>query len=153
MSRELPQLLMICAGNICRSPMAEYLARDYAQKRGREIEVRSASLLGLKGSTAHRYSMWAMREIGIDISAHRAQPLSEELVRNADYILVMELAQAAELRTMFPEAGDKILTLGTFGGLMDIPDPLGSLWWTFRKRRDEIRRCVEGFIDHLPPAK
>lgn len=153
MSRERPELLMICAGNICRSPMAEYLARDYAKKRGRELDVRSASLLGLDGQPAHRYSIWAMKELNIDLTPHRAQPVSEALVRQADYILVMELAQAADLRTRYPEVGDKILTLGTFGGLMDIPDPLGSLWWTYRKRRDEIRRCVEAFIDQMPPPK
>ncbi|MCB9741881.1 MAG: low molecular weight phosphotyrosine protein phosphatase [Alphaproteobacteria bacterium] len=144
------RLLMVCTGNICRSPMAEGLARHYAAQRGRALEVASASVLGLDGQPAHKLAVKVMKELGIDISAHRAQPVTPELVEEADYILVMELAHAAELRDRYPEADDRILLLGTFGGKMELEDPIHGWRWRFRRSRDDIRRCVESFIDQLP---
>ncbi len=144
-------LLFVCTGNICRSPMAEGLARAYARERRRPIVAASASTLGLHDRPAHKHSIKVMSEIGLDIRDHQAQPVTEELVAVADHILVMEIRHAAELRERFPDADEKIMLLGTFGGLVEINDPLGGWRRRFRSCRDELRHCVETFIDRLPP--
>ena len=66
-------------------------------------------------------------------------------------ILVMEMRHAKDIRERFPAADEKVQLLGTFGGLVEIGDPYGSWVFTYRKRRDEIRACVEAFMDRLPP--
>ena len=58
-----PRALMVCTGNLCRSPMAEALARDYATRRGIPLEVRSASVMGLNGQPAHRNTVAVMKEV------------------------------------------------------------------------------------------
>lgn len=150
MSRAVPHLLMVCTANICRSPMAEGLARDYAARRGRPLEVRSASVADFGGRPAHRNTVSVMRELGVDLSAHRSQQVDDEHMAWADHVLVMELRHAADLRDRFPEHADKVMLLGPFGGLMEVPDPLGFWKGPFVSCRDQLRRCVENFIDQIP---
>ncbi len=150
MSIEPWSLLFICTGNICRSPMAEGLAWNYGRQRGIPLTATSGSTLGLEDRPAHKHAVRVMSELGMDISEHRSQPITQDLIDSADHILVMEIQHAAKLRERFPSADGKIMLLGTYGGLIEIADPLGGWRRRFRKSRDEIRDCVETFIDRLP---
>jgi protein-tyrosine-phosphatase len=114
------------------------------------LNASSASTLGLHDHPAHKHAVKVMSELGVDISKHQSQPVTDALVSNADHILVMEIMHAAKLRERHPMTGEKIMLLGTFGGLIEIGDPLGGWRGRFRKSRDEIRDCVETFIDRLP---
>lgn len=131
--------------------MAHALAVRYAEERGWQVEVRSAGTRALPDQPAAPNAVKAVREVGGDLAEHQSQPMSDELVAWADRILVMEMRHAADIRERFPQADDKVQLLGTFGGLVEIDDPYGSWIFTYRRRRDEIRRCVESFMDRLPP--
>ncbi len=145
------RLLFVCTANICRSPMAEELARLYADDRGWMVEARSAGTHAREGDAAAPNSQKAIREVGGDLSAHRSQPVTAELVAWADRILVMELRHAQNIREQFAGADEKIQLLGTFGGLMEIGDPYGSWIFKYRSCRVDLKRCVEGLLDRLPP--
>jgi protein-tyrosine-phosphatase len=131
--------------------MAEGLARRFGQVRTQHYEIRSASVLGLKGHPAEPKAVKVMKEIGVDISEHRATPLSNEIAMWADWILVMEMNHAAKVREIAPERSEQVLLLGTFGGTVEIPDPLGGWTGRFRKSRNQIDDCVQRFCDQLPP--
>jgi protein-tyrosine-phosphatase len=146
------RVLMVCTGNICRSPMAEVLVADYGLRRGRIIESRSASVLGLVDKPAHRNSQAVMRELGMDLSEHRSQPVTAELMDWADYVLGMEIRHSADLRERYPQHDDKILLLPSFGGMMEIEDPINRWRFRYRRCREEIKRCCEAFVDQLPPS-
>ena len=133
--------------------MAEGMARDYAMQRGWDIEVRSGGVLGIIDKPADPLAVRVMNEIGMDISAHRSQGITDELVDWADHILVMELNHTMRLRERHSNCGDKALMLANFGGLMQIHDPIGGWRWKFRHCRDGLMRCVQGFMDHLPPPQ
>jgi protein-tyrosine-phosphatase len=147
------RVLFVCSGNICRSPMAEGLALTYASRRGRAIEAKSAGTLGIVGRSADPYAMMVCQEIGVDIAGHQSQGLSSELIRWCDYAIVMEYAHAAFIRAKYPEVGEKLLLLGSFGGAMEIGDPIGGWKFQFRWSRDEIKKCVETFLDRIPAKK
>ena len=144
-------LLFVCTANICRSPMAEGLARDYAQRRGWSVECRSGGIMGLIDKSAAKNAVRVLKEIDIDISGHKSQGITQELVDWADHILVMELRHAIKLRERHENLGTKVLQLGSFGGLVEVDDPVGGWRWRFRTSRDNIKRCVESFMDNLPP--
>ena len=144
-------LLFVCTANICRSPMAEGLARDYAMKRGWSVECRSGGIMGLIGRPAAKNAVRVLNEVNIDISGHRSSGITSEMVDWADHILVMELRHAIKLRERHSNLGSKVLQLGSFGGLVEVKDPVGGWRWKFRRSRDDIERCVQAFMDNLPP--
>lgn len=131
--------------------MADALARRYAEERGWRVEVQSAGTHAMTGEPAAPNSVKAVREVGGDLSEHRSQPVTDALVAWADRILVMEMRHAQDVRERFPASDEKVQLLGTFGGLVEISDPYGSWIFTYRRRRDEIRACVEACMDRLPP--
>jgi len=83
------QILVVCIGNICRSPMAEGLLKRDLPK----IKVSSAGLDALVGYGADPIAVEIMAEQGIDIQSHRARMLTDNLVRQSELILVMDNAQ------------------------------------------------------------
>lgn len=123
----------------------------YAYDRGWRVEAKSAGTNARDGDEAAPNSRKAIAELGGNLTAHRSQAVTEELVAWADRILVMELRHASLIREQFPTADEKVLMLGTFGGIMEIGDPYGSWIFKYRSSRNEIRRCVEVLMDRLPP--
>ena len=145
-------LLFVCSGNICRSPMAEGITRIEAERRGFDVSVRSAGTLHINGRPADKHATAVCREIGVDISGHRSQGVSDELVEWADHILVMELHHAEFLRNSHEDLGDKVLMFGNFGGTYQISDPVGGWRYQFRSNRKLLQKCVEGLLERLDPA-
>ncbi len=129
--------------------MAEVLAEALAAVHGHEVEVQSASLLGLKDHPAHKHALHVISEKGLNLSSHQATPLSEELMIWADHVLCMEVEQAVEMRKRFPEQGERVELLGPYGGQMEVEDPLGGWRPRFRRCRDEIEACVRGFMGRM----
>jgi protein-tyrosine phosphatase len=91
-------ILTLCAGNICRSPIAAaLLAREFPDKT-----VLSAGLGALVGHPADPLSVEVAAAHGLDVSAHRAMQLSAWMCQSADLILVMEEGQKTELEQKYP---------------------------------------------------
>jgi len=147
------KLLFICTGNICRSPIAEGIAPEIGKQYQHDIEALSAGTLGLINRAADPKSVEVVAELNVDISNHRSQGITEELVQWADYILVMERKHATHVRQNFPTASDKVLELASFGSLAEVPDPIGKWKFTFRKVRKKIEKCLHSFLRQLPPKR
>jgi protein-tyrosine-phosphatase len=112
------KVLFVCAGNICRSPFAEGLARRLAAERGLDVEFASAGEIALDGDRCTRDAVAAAREHGVDLTSHRARRLTA--------------AEAA--------AVDKVVTL------FDVPDPLGRGAAAYRLTYERLREKVEGLL-------
>ena len=142
-------LLFVCTANICRSPMAEGLAVHLASKYNLTINSKSAGTMGIIAQPSALNSIKAMRELAIDITNIRSKAVSSELMNWADYVLVMENKHASTLRRRFPDHDEKILMLGSFGGVYTIDDPVGRWIFAFRKCRTIIIKSIEGFYSSL----
>ncbi len=114
-------ILTVCVGNICRSPVAEALLKDGLPGR----KVWSAGLHAMVGHPADPMSREIAAQHGLDLSAHQAQQIAGWMCAHADLVLVMEAMQQQELERLFPLARGKIRRLGEFGpqGPFDIADP------------------------------
>ncbi|MEC7949050.1 MAG: low molecular weight protein arginine phosphatase, partial [Myxococcota bacterium] len=123
------RLLMVCTANICRSPMAE----GWARARG--AEVRSGGIMGLEGRPADPLAIRVMGEMGVDISRHVSSGIAEDDMHWADHVLVMEMRHRVHLVHRHPDAIDKVLLLGQFGGKHELSDPVGGWRWRFRSSR------------------
>lgn len=141
------KLLFVCSGNLCRSPMAERLAVRLGDDLGIPVEARSASALGLRDQPAEPGAVRVCREVGIDLSDHRAQPLTEDLLRWADRVLVMEIAHAVAVRERAPWLGDDdVVLMGPLVGRQEIADPIGGWTFQFRRTRRQLEHALAAWL-------
>ena len=142
-------ILFICTGNTCRSPMAEGLLKDMAEKKGIELNVTSAGIFAFDGEEVSRDAVDAMKEEGIDISQHRARIIHKDLVESADLILTMSRYHKMELLRKYDFLKGKVYTLKeyAYGREEDISDPFGMGIGAYRKAREEIKEALREIID------
>jgi protein-tyrosine phosphatase len=123
-------ILVVCEGNVCRSPMAEALFHARLPDR----TVTSAGINALVGMQAAKFSQDVMSERGLELSGHRARQLRYLMCVEADLILVMEREQKNQLEIRYPFARGRIFRLGEHENF-DILDP-------YRQPRILYERCV-----------
>lgn len=111
-------VLIVCVGNICRSPMGEAVLR--ARVPG--LRVSSAGIAALAGRPADPLAVAAMADRGIDLSGHRARQLTAQMVEESDLVLVMERAHVADVEALTPAARGRVQLLGRFGRF-EVADP------------------------------
>ena len=141
-------ILVVCVGNICRSPMAEYLLYQIIGESGQNISVSSAGLGALVGHAADDKAIAVMMEKDIDISAHRARQLSDALVKQNELILVMESWQKKEIESLYPYARGRVHLLGKWSEL-EIEDPYKKSKQAFVEAFVKIDKACEEWCKKL----
>jgi len=114
-------ILVVCAGNICRSPTAEYVLK--AKLADKQIKVSSAGLTALVGKPADPMAQKIAASHGVAMEEHKGQQLSSQLVGSNSVILVMEQRHLNDLHSRYPEARGKTFLLGKWINNAEIPDP------------------------------
>lgn len=107
------KILFVCTGNTCRSPMAEHLFRNMAEKEKLNVEVRSAGISAYIGSPASKKAVEALKEKGVQAS-HKSRPLNKEMIDWADLVLTMTESHKQLVINRFPKAVDKVFVLKEF---------------------------------------
>lgn len=127
--------------------MAEALLRN-ALRGQEEILVESAGLGALAGEPASEYAVALMSERGIDISSHRAQQLTTELVGKTDLILVMESRHKKAIESGDPSTRGKVFRLGEWLD-REIADPYRQPRLAFEEALAVIDDCVADWAERL----
>ena len=141
---KIQNILVVCVGNICRSPMAEYLLKQqYPQ-----LHIVSAGISGLTGHAADQKANLCMQRLGIDMSPHIAQKLNAELIKKADLILVMSQNQQKHLEQTWPFAKGKTFRLGHWRG-RNVPDPYQHEQLVFNETSQLIQDCISDWTQHI----
>lgn len=137
-------ILLVCTGNTCRSPMAEVLLRhalDEAKVEG--VTVSSAGTGAFGGEPASEGSYLVALENGLDLAAHRARPVTREMVAESDLILAMSRGHLRKLELL--GAGPKARLLGEYVGAEgdpEVADPVGGPIEGYRATYQQLERMT-----------
>lgn len=141
-------ILFVCIGNVCRSPMAEGFFQHQLQQCQSPIKTASAGLHALVGEPAVAEAQEVMRQEGVDISAHRAQQVSEQLLIDADLILTMEEGHKNALHKTCPSARGKVFLLGHWSDF-EIYDPFRQSSLVFEQTCSLIQQAWDDWRSKL----
>jgi protein-tyrosine phosphatase len=139
------KILVLCIGNICRSPMAEGLLAHALPG----YEIRSAGIGALIGRPAEPFAVQLMAEKDIDITAHRAQQISSQLVGWADLILVMDQEQKKYVESQYIASRGKVFRIGE-SAKDEVPDPYRGTMDSFRVALGVIEAGVAFWAAQIP---
>lgn len=145
------QVLIVCTGNTCRSPMGEAILRSILPADlSEQVTVSSAGSSASEGMPAATYAIQTASSRGLDLTKHRSRPLTAALLREADLTLAMEPAHVAAARSLAPDTADRIHLVtehgaegGANGGVRDPisggPDDYAD---TFNRIRSHMLRWL-----------
>ncbi len=149
------RFLFVCTGNTCRSPMAEGMFRKYlAEKLQCDVDqlekigykVSSAGVINMADFPASEEAASACAEKNVDIRAHRSQTLTQQLVKESDFIYGMSRTHCERVIALCPEAADRCVLLA---GNEEIADPIGRPQEFFRECAGLIEKAVKERISEL----
>ena len=141
--KRITNILIVCAGNSCRSPMAEGLLKKELEKEG--FNIKSAGIIAVDGLVVSAEAIEVMRRYAnIDISNFTTNKLAKHLTDWADIILVMDKTQKDFIKDTLPEAQEKLRLYKEYAGIVsdnpNIPDPMGSPFSAYEESFKQIQQ-------------
>lgn len=140
-------ILIICVGNICRSPTAEVLLKHLLGDTKKIIH--SAGLGALVGKDIEPTALEILKEHGINPAQHAARQLTSSMLAEADLILAMEKGHVNQISNFAPQARGKSFLLGKWNNNIEIPDPYRKPKAAFAEAYTLIEQSLNEWIEHL----
>lgn len=147
-------ILVVCKGNICRSPLAEAYLKYLVEKHGLPTAVQSAGLETSFGKPAHHFAQAVGTEGGLVMGKHTTQPLHKDQVERADMILVMEWKQRSRVIKLYPQARQKVFLLRQFydQSVREVADPYSGTLEDFQTCYSMIKRACDVLVAKVLPS-
>jgi protein-tyrosine phosphatase len=148
----MDRILVVCHGNICRSPYAAVVLARALEQKGLRAEVSQGGLYG-PDRPAHEKARVTALARGVDLAGHRSRLVTLDAARSADLVIVMEPRQAIRVNRELSVPFARVLVLGDLDPQevtsRGIPDPYGQSEEVFHVTYGRIDRCVTVLADAL----
>ncbi len=148
-------IIVVCTGNICRSPMAAALLAHALKAEAAplsEFKVISAGVAARDGDSASTNSVTALKKVGLDIADHQSQPLTPEMVAEASAIFVMTESHRAVINAVIDPTPKNVYLIREFmprEADKQIADPYGGPLPLYEECRDEIVEAIPSVMAFL----
>ncbi|PSJ38435.1 hypothetical protein C7I55_18525 [Sphingomonas deserti] len=139
-------IVMLCHGNICRSPFAEQRLRAKATAARLDLDIVSAGTIGLEGRRSPDQAISAARALGTDLAGHRSRFLDVEQARAAGAVIVFDDRNVDELHRLGLNGDINLLRLPDLTGRAEIGDPYGHGPEAFARVYGEIDEAVDRLV-------
>ncbi|HEY5802766.1 MAG TPA: low molecular weight protein-tyrosine-phosphatase [Lysobacter sp.] len=139
------RILIVCKGNICRSPMAEAMLRRHATG----LSINSAGLAAMEGHPVDATAEKTLLAHGFSASEHVARQVSHEELDSADLVLAMEKRQVMALLALSPTLRGRVQVLTHWSGGRDIADPYGRSQAKFDLVYEQIDAAISAWRSRL----
>jgi protein-tyrosine-phosphatase len=146
------RVLLVCTGNICRSPLAEVMLRRELELRGADgVAVASAGTGAWEGAPASEGAYLVALENDLDLSEHRAKLLTRDVVKESDVILTMARHHRARVHELGGEGRVHVLGefVGRTGPEAEVADPFGSDLEVYRDTYAELDELIEQATERI----
>jgi len=140
------KVLVICIGNICRSPMAAAMLR---QQGPAGLQVRSAGLAACVGQDMDPLALQVLGAEAVEHLPHSASQLTEAMLRWADLVLVMDHQQWKSVTRHAPYVLGKTFLIGKWRDDLEIADPYRRPLSAFQQTYAHLGFCIEGWLPYL----
>jgi protein-tyrosine-phosphatase len=147
------EIVFVCTGNTCRSPMAEGMLREAIPAFwGEDITVSSAGTYAWDGQPPSSLATTVMQEKGIDISGHKARLVTPDIINKASLVVALTAGHMAIMKSTVPGAGEWMIVLGELDPGRedpDVEDPIGGDIDDYRAARDDIAGLIPLLLDYI----
>lgn len=152
-AKNVPSILFVCTGNICRSPTAQALLQHKAAEQGLQVIVDSAAISsGVLGQPPDKRTLAELNRRGVAMPVHHARLVTADDLRRFDFVLGMTRSHLQVLQQMAPAQApviDLLMRYADDHGTLDIPDPWTGGPQDFVAAFDMIEAGVSGLVRHL----
>jgi protein-tyrosine phosphatase len=145
----IKNILCVCTGNICRSPMLEGYLKHHLGVKNSSVQVSSAGISALVDRPAVIEAQQIMSNHGIDISSHRARQITQDIALKAELILAMEDEHKHFVEKNFPNVRGRVFLLGKWHNNLEVFDPYRQPLKSFEYTFDLIEKTCQEWIKRL----
>lgn len=149
------KITVICTANICRSPLGERLLAQALSKEkdsARQLQVVSAGVAAAFGNAASNFSVDVLKEEGIDLSDHKSQPLTQQLVDESLFIFGMTHSHIDIVDAVFETREGQVCLFREFvgpGKNPELPDPFGGNLILYKQTLDAVKEAIPSLVEHI----
>ncbi len=142
-------VLIVCTGNICRSPTAEAILRARLGEDGKGRTVASLGTMAMVGEPAHPLTFEVALDRGIDLSGHHARQATGLLLSQADLILTLDRGHENWINSRHPELRGRVHLLGRWDSNKDVADPYGFARQASIEAFEQIEKYVDAWLPRI----